>query len=145
MLLRACVLGVVLLGGCAAPVANRSMFASNRLSNAETAFAATMQDRDFAAFATHIADDAVFINGGQPLRGKEAILDHWKAFFSDASAPFSWSPQIAEIGGNGLGYTEGPVLDPAGKVIARFATTWQIQADGEWRVVFDNGHDVCPE
>ena len=143
MLLRVCGLMLLLLAGCAVTGPRKAAFEPTRLAAAESAFAATMQQRDFAAFAAHIADDAVFINGGKPLRGKPAILEHWQAFFEDAAAPFSWSPEIAEIGGRDLGYTEGPVLDPAGKVIARFVTTWQLQPDGEWRVVFDNGHDVC--
>ena len=40
----------------------------------ERAFAATMAARDQAAFASFIAEDAVFLNGGRgELRGKAAI------------------------------------------------------------------------
>ena len=45
------------------------------LARAETAFAETMRARDFQRFAAFIADDAVFINGGKPLRGKPAIIE----------------------------------------------------------------------
>ena len=34
-------------------------------------------------------------------------------------------------------------MDPAGKPIARFYSVWKRQADGQWRVVFDNGYDLC--
>ena len=39
-----------------------------------------------------IAEDAVFINGGKPLRGKAAIVEHWRRFYSGPRAPFSWKP-----------------------------------------------------
>ncbi len=114
------------------------------LARAETAFAETMRARDFQRFAAFIADDAVFINGGKPLRGKPAILAHWQGMFKGAQAPFSWRPELAELTDGGrLGYTEGPVMDPAGKPIARFYSVWKRQADGQWRVVFDNGYDLC--
>jgi ketosteroid isomerase-like protein len=116
----------------------------DRLRAAETAFAATMAARDLAAFATFIADDAVFINGGKPLRGKAAIVEHWRRFYSGPRAPFSWKPEIVEVLGSGrLGYSEGPVADPDGVVVARYASTWRLDAAGEWKVVFDNGSEVC--
>jgi len=103
-----------------------------------------MADRDLEAFSSFIHEDAVFINGGKPLRGKAAILAHWKEFFLKPEAPFSWKPKIAEVSAStGLGYTEGPVSIADGKVIATFYSTWRVQADGSWRVVFDNGYDVC--
>ena len=115
-----------------------------RLRAAETAFAATMAARDHAAFATFIADDAVFINGGKPLRGKAAIVEHWRRFYIGPRAPFSWKPEIVEVTGAGrLGYSEGPVADPDGVVVARYASTWRLDAAGEWKVVFDNGTEVC--
>ncbi len=64
---------------------------------AETAFAQSMADRNFAAFGSFVADDAVFINGGQPLRGKAAILAFWQRFFNSPVAPFSWRPELAEV------------------------------------------------
>ena len=117
---------------------------ADRLRAAETAFAATMAARDLAAFATFIAEDAVFINGGKPLRGKAAIVEHWRRFYSGPRAPFSWKPEIVEVLGSGrLGYSEGPVADPDGVVVARYASTWRLDAAGAWKVVFDNGSEVC--
>lgn len=117
---------------------------AQQVREAETAFAATMAARDLQAFGRHIAEDAVFINGGQPLRGKPAILAYWARFFSGPAAPFSWKPEIVELAAGGtLGYTEGPVTSAAGRSAARFYSTWQRQPDGGWRVVFDNGYPVC--
>jgi len=116
----------------------------DRLRAAETAFAATMAARDLGAFATFIADDAVFINGGKPLRGKPAIVAHWQRFYAGPRAPFSWRPEIVEVIESGrLGYSEGPVSDPDGVVVARYASTWRVDAAGQWKVVFDNGTEVC--
>ena len=117
-----------------------------QVRQAELAFAATMAARDLQAFASFIAEDAVFINGGQPLRGRAAIVQHWERFFSGTAAPFSWAPEIAEIGAGGLlGYTEGPVTAASGVSASRFYTTWQRQAQGGWLVVFDNGYRVCQQ
>jgi ketosteroid isomerase-like protein len=133
------------MAGCAtrpAPASRDDLVAE--LFAAETGFAATMAARDVDAFATYLGEDAVFINGSTPLRGRDAIVAHWKRFFSAPQAPFAWKPEIVEVGAGGsLGYTEGPVWTPAGTVVARFATTWQRIAGGRWLVVFDHGNDVC--
>ncbi len=115
-----------------------------QVRQSELAFAATMAARDLKAFSSFIADDAVFINGGQPLRGRAAIVQHWQRFFADARAPFSWEPSIVEVASGGtLGYTEGPVTLASGASTSRFYTTWQRQAPGRWLVIFDNGYRVC--
>ena len=133
------------LGACAelrrAPEAGATV---DSLRAAETAFAATMAARDLDAFATHIADDAVFINGGKPLRGKAAIVEHWKRFYAGPRAQFAWKPELVEVIESGrLGYSEGPVSNPDGVVVARYVSTWRLDAAGRWKIVFDNGYDVC--
>ena len=117
--------------------------ASSAVRDAEVAFAATMAKRDFKAFAEFVAEDAIFINGNKPLRGRAAVLAEWKRFFEGAEAPFSWAPDLVEALPDGqLAYSTGPV-HVKGKLVARFASTWRREADGRWRVVFDNGSDVC--
>lgn len=132
------------LASCStAPRAVAPEAAQEQVRAAETAFADTMARRDLAAFDRFVAADAVFINGGSPLRGRERILAHWSRFFQAPQAPFAWRPQLVEIAGDGrLGYTEGPVT-AGDAVIARFYSTWQQQADGSWHVVFDNGIAEC--
>lgn len=116
------------------------------LRAAETGFARAMADRDLSAFATFVADDAVFINGGKPLRGKPAVLEFWKLFFEKPQAPFAWKPEIVEVAQEGrLGYSEGPVSMPDGTVASRYFSTWRRDANGDWKVVFDNGYDLCPK
>jgi len=107
---------------------------------AERAFARSMADRDFAAFGRHVAEDSVFFNGSTPLRGRDAVLAAWKAFFDGPTAPFSWDPDQVEVLASGeLALSTGPVKNPQGAVTARFNSIWQRQADGRWRVIFDKG------
>lgn len=131
--------------GCASrgPAASHPDLLS-QVRSSEEGFAATMARRDLAAFAEFIAEDAVFINAGNPLRGKAAIVEHWAKFFVPRAAPFSWRPELVEVASFGtLGYTEGPVLSAAGTVFAKFFSTWQLSPGGKWLVVFDNGYNAC--
>lgn len=138
------ILCALALGACASRPPAAPIASSASLAAAEIAFAKSMADRDLEEFSSFIHNDAVFINGGKPLRGKPQILAHWKRFFEKPEAPFSWKPEIAEVStSTGLGYTEGPVSISNGRIIARFYSTWQLQKDGSWQVVFDNGYDVC--
>jgi ketosteroid isomerase-like protein len=106
----------------------------------ERAFARSMADRDFAAFGRYVAEDCVFFSGSTPLRGRDAVLAAWKAFFDGAHAPFSWEPDQVEVLASGeLALSTGLVKDPAGAVTARFNSIWRRQADGRWVVVFDKG------
>lgn len=110
----------------------------------ETAFARTMSDRDFEAFATFIADDAVFYAGEEPLRGKQTIVSAWAGFYDADDAPFSWKPTDVEMLDSGmLAYSTGPVRDPDGKVIGQFNSIWRSDGAGNWQVIFDKGSDVC--
>ena len=38
-----------------------------------------------------------------------------------------------------LAPTSGPVTLPDGSEAGRFNSVWRLDADGEWRVVFDRG------
>ena len=116
---------------------------TRQVTATETAFAQTMADRDFAAFAAHIADDAIFVNGRHPLRGKAAILADWKKYF-DGPAPFSWQPETVVVLDDGsLAQSKGPVFDAAGQPILEFRSTWRREADGSWKIIFDDGACRC--
>ena len=118
---------------------------TREVAAAETAFAQTMADRDFAAFGALIAEDAIFVNGRQPIRGKAAILADWKRFF-DGPAPFSWKPETVVVHDDGsLAQTKGPVFDPAGKHILEFRSTWRREPDGHWKIIFDDGACRCAD
>ncbi len=109
----------------------------------EVAFAKTMADRDHAAFATFVSEDAVFV-GRTVLRGRPAVAEGWKGYFEGPKAPFSWQPERVEVAGSGtIALSTGPVLDPDGRRTGTFSSTWRLEKDGEWRVVLDNGCPPC--
>ena len=134
-----------LVAGCAATAQRPSVDALIvDVTAAEVAFAQTMADRDHVAFMNFVSDEAVFINGGKPLKGRAAIAEHWKRFYTEPAAPFSWKPDLVQVLESGtLAHSIGPVALPDGKVVARFYSTWRLEGDGRWRVVFDNGYNVC--
>lgn len=133
---------LAMMTGCAHSPALRTLI--EEVTATELAFAKAMADRDHAAFLGYVAEDAVFLNGGKPLRGKAAIGESWKRFFSSAQAPFTWRPDLVEVNATGtLAQSVGPVAAPDGTVVSRFYSTWRREPDGRWRVVFDDGYDVC--
>jgi ketosteroid isomerase-like protein len=113
------------------------------VADAERSFAGAMAARDLTAFASHISPEAVFFSsadGTQVLRGKTAIVEGWKRLFEGPIAPFSWSPDTAQVLDSGtLAMTTGPVRDQKGQVTGRFSSVWRLDADGTWRVIFDRG------
>jgi len=117
---------------------------ATEVRNAERAFAKTMADRDFTAFGTHVATEAIFFNRKGPLRGRDSVVAAWKRFYEGKEAPFSWEPETVQVLDSGtLALTSGPVHDPKGDLIGTFTSIWRLEPDGRWRVVFDKGCDVC--
>lgn len=111
---------------------------------AETAFAKSMADRDHAAFASRVAEEAVFFGGRGVLRGKEAVVAGWKPLYDGPKAPFSWAPEQVEVLDSGtLALSSGPVFDPDGKRSGTFSSIWRLEKDGQWRVIFDKGCPPC--
>lgn len=106
----------------------------------ECSFAASMAQRDLAAFERHLAEPALFFNGPQGLQGKPAVVTAWKPFFDGPDAPFSWEPdQVSVVGDGSLGYSTGLVRSPKGDLIGRFASVWRQEAPGRWRIIIDRG------
>lgn len=143
---RVCRLGCLLLlsGAAAAQTADLDALREQVFAS-ENAFARSMAERDHDAFTTFLADEAVFFNGDQPIRGKDAVAEAWAPFYQGGEAPFSWAPEVVEVLDSGtLALSSGPVYDPAGRVTARFQSIWRREPSGEWRVVFDRGSPACP-
>jgi ketosteroid isomerase-like protein len=136
-------LTVALFTACVV-VADAQNNLTEQVRSAEIAFAKSMADRDAAAFASLIGDEAVFFGSKDVMRGKPAVVAGWKRFFEGPSAPFSWKPAEVEVLASGsLGMTSGPVLDPQGRRIGTFNSIWQRQKDGSWKVIFDKGCPPC--
>lgn len=112
--------------------------------NTEHAFARTMADRDYTAFKTFIADEAIFFAGDKQLHGKQEIIGWWKDFYTKPEAPFSWEPHTVEVLPSGtLALSTGPVHNAQGKLIGEFSSVWRQESPGKWRIVFDRGNPVC--
>jgi ketosteroid isomerase-like protein len=118
---------------------------TQQVRDTENAFAATMAARDHKAFATFIAEDAVFFGGGkEPMRGKAAVVEGWKGLYEKPAAPFSWRSEAVEVLDSGqLAHSSGPVLNAKGERVATFNSIWRRKSDGHWEVVFDKGCDAC--
>jgi len=116
-----------------------------QVMNTERAFAKTMADRDFTAFATFVSDEAIFFAGDEKqLHGKQEVLNWWKDFYTKPEAPFSWEPATVEVLRSGnLALSTGPVHNAQGKLIGTFSSIWRQEAPGKWRIVFDKGNQVC--
>lgn len=117
---------------------------ADQVRAAETAFAKSMADRDMEAFASFLADEALFFDEQSVLRGKEAIKAGWSAFFEGETAPFSWSSESVEVLESGtLAHSSGPVFVTGGKQVGTFNSVWRREAEGRWKVVFDKGCHLC--
>lgn len=124
----------------AAPLSPQNL--QEEVRSAEVAFAKTMSDRDFQAFASFVSGEAIFFGSAAVLRGKEAVLAGWSPYFEGPDPPFSWEPQVVEVLDSGtLAHSSGSVKDPQGNVVGTFNSVWRLEPDRKWRVVFDKG---CP-
>lgn len=116
---------------------------TQQVRDAENAFAATMAARDHKAFATFLAEDAVFF-GNEAVRGKAAVAESWKGLYEKPDAPFSWRSEEVQVLDSGqLAHSSGPVFNPKGERVGTFNSIWRRERDGRWKVVFDKGCDVC--
>lgn len=131
--------------GCASPPPATNAELVRAVTEAERAFAQTMVARDLEAFAAFVADEAVFFGGGRALVGRAAVRAGWAPFFDGPAPPFTWAPdRVVVLASGTLAHSTGPVTGADGKVGTRFHSTWRLEPDGRWRVVFDEGTRVCP-
>jgi len=140
--LCACMLALSVVGSARAETHEQL---TQQVRDAENGFAATMAKRDHKAFATFIAEDAVFFGGeNRVYRGKKAVVDSWKGLYEKPDAPFSWRSESVEVIESGkLAHSSGPVFNPKGERMGTFNSLWRRESDGSWKVVFDKGCDAC--
>jgi ketosteroid isomerase-like protein len=145
MITLAAVITVVALPSALADAPTMRVKREAELRATETAFAKTMADRDHAAFAGFISDEAVFFGRAGEIRGKDAIVDAWASLFEGAQPPFSWRPEVAVVpeSSHDLGFTSGPVFNPDGKQTGTFNSVWRRESNGKWKIVFDKGCPPC--
>lgn len=119
----------------------------------ELSFARTVADHDPDAFADHVAAGAVFGAGrARQTRGREAIVARWGGIIEGRHVTIEWYPVRTTIGGvDGIAWSEGPslVIENPGTPEAKYSlgsyrSVWHRDADGVWRVLFDDGSDSAP-
>lgn len=116
-----------------------------QVADTERAFARSMAERDHAAFAALLSEQAVFWSP-KVVHGKAAVAAAWKPFFDGPKAPFSWEPdQVEVLADDMLAHSSGPVRTPEGQVVSRFNSVWRQEAPGVWRVVFDKGQPMTAD
>lgn len=115
------------------------------LVDAERGFARMAQTTSInEAFLEHMADDAILFRP-TPVNGKE----FFKAKTPNPGPWLLWYPSYAELSGSGdLGWTTGPwefhpAKDKPAVAWGHFATVWQKQPSGKWRVLLDEGHSCA--
>lgn len=135
------------LSGCSsAPPKVSTADLAREVRETEQAFAKTMADRDHAAFASFLAQEAVFFSGEKPLHGAAEVAAFWMRYYAGPAAPFSWEPAEIEVLPSGtLALSSGPVRDSDGNLIGTFTSIWRREGPSRWRIVFDKGNPACPK
>ena len=106
---------------------------------------------DPEAFASFVADDAVFLPAGlPPAAGRDAFLAVSAELFAAPGTSLTWRPSRAEVSPSAdLGYTIGSYeLTVSGVTSAgKYLTAWRRAPDGRWTVVADcyNADAPTPE
>ncbi|HEX6408447.1 MAG TPA: nuclear transport factor 2 family protein [Gemmatimonadales bacterium] len=128
--------------GLSSPVLsqNHSSALKHDVFVAESSFAASMAERNFEAFGSHVSPEAIFFGDTTVMRGKAAVLRSWRRFFEKPDPPFSWKPDVIEVLPSGmLALSSGPVFDPRGQQVGTFSSIWRRERDGRWLIIFDKG------
>ena len=117
-----------------------------QVTQTEINFAKTMKDRDFEGFKSFLSEEAIFLSGKKKHRGKQKIAELWQGYYQDEQAPFSWKPETVVVLDSGkLALSTGPVLNKKGELTAYYTSTWRLESDGVWRIIFDKGNKACPK
>ena len=119
----------------------------------ELGFARSVAEHDATAFAGFLAEGAVFgAKRPQARRGRDAVVAAWSGLIAGKELRLSWYPTMVAIGGEpDVAYSSGPALyedlTPGTKqrfLVGGFQSIWHRDADGTWRVLFDDGIEPKP-
>ena len=114
----------------------------------ELGFAKAVADHDPVAFAGFLAANTAFGVSREPTIGRDAVTREWQGIIDGSALKLEWYPAVVTVGGDGrTAYSSGPALyqDPGTGAYrhGRYGSVWQREADGEWRLIFDDG--IRPE
>jgi len=114
----------------------------------EESFSRSVREHDARAFAEHVQEGALFLEGeGGVLRGRAAIVKGWEAILRGEALQLEWHPTSVLVTGDphvalSRGRAWATVTRPGGppKLVAGvFQSVWVLDPDGVWRVVLDGG------
>lgn len=119
----------------------------------EMSFARSVAEHDAKAFADHVGAQAAFgASDPEPARGRDAIVRGWTGILEGKRVRLEWYPTRTTIAGGGaagvgdIAWSSGPalteVLEPGARqrfLLGKFRSVWHKDADGVWRVLFDDG------
>ncbi len=139
----------------AAPVAMPPLSAEEcTVWQREQSFAGSLAAHDATAFAGHVGMNAAFGAGTpEPTRGRDAIVKRWAGLLEGKHVALRWYPTRVTMaaGVDDTAWSSGPalfeVLDPQAKdryLLGAFHSVWHKDADGVWRVLFDDGVEPRP-
>jgi len=112
----------------------------------EIGFSKSVENKDVEAFRSFVDADARFVSN-RPRRGVDEIADGWSTFMTDDGPSIRWRPKFVEVlEGGKLAFSVG-LYEYIGKSedgtetlsYGSFHSTWRLNDDGIWRVVFDAG------
>ena len=100
------------------------------------------------AWTSYFAEDGRMFAADGWVVGREAILEHMTAVFSDSTLALRWKPDLADVSMIGdMGYTIGTYRLSTGSgatrsdvVVGTYLTIWRKEADGTWKVAVDIGN-----
>lgn len=148
----ACIAALILAGlgvSAAEPASAAADSARCQVWQRELGFARSVADHDAIAFAEHLHPQVVFGMERKPSVGREKIVADWQGIIDGTALKLEWYPDAVAVGGDGrTAYSSGPALYQDPKTGAfrhgRFRTVWQVDEDGAWRVIFDDGNHPEP-
>jgi len=112
----------------------------------EISFSKSVENQDVEAFKSFVDADARFVSN-RPRRGVEEIAEGWSTFMAQDGPRIRWRPKFVEVLESGnLAFSVG-LYEYIGKSedgtetrsYGSFHSTWRLNDDGIWRVVFDAG------
>lgn len=145
----ACIAALALYSAAAnAEVAASPDSARCQVWQRELGFARSVADHDPVAFAGFLAANTAFGVSREPTIGREAVTREWQGIIDGSALKLEWYPAVVTLGGDGdTAYSSGPALYQDPKTGAyrhgRYGSVWQREADGQWRLIFDDG--IRPE
>ena len=112
----------------------------------EIGFSKSVENKDIDAFRSFLDVDARFVSN-RPRRGVDEIAEGWSGFMAEDGPAIRWRPKFVEVLEDGklafsVGLYEFTATDADGneeKSYGSFHSTWRLNDDGVWRVVFDAG------